>query len=192
MRYAGDQKGVTWFFSSLVGPVAFGHKITVQLRETSSTVSVTYSQSCVSGPFSQPAPVRFLFPITCRHGFIHCKNTFIHDQLLRQICHITDGHHKLSHHRPSVAIFIVTGGSPWTKYGCHRWSPRTICGAVGGLPLPQMVPFIETMYVKAIDRATINHYQLFIDCFMLYLKRPHALLKYVVWYCGLLCTWLFY
>ena len=37
---------------------------------------------------------------------------------------------------------------PRTKYGCHRWSPRTICGAVSGPPLPQMVPlklFLEMM-----------------------------------------------
>lgn len=29
---------------------------------------------------------------------------------------------------------------PWTNYGCHGWSPRTIYGAIGCPPQLQMVP----------------------------------------------------
>ena len=38
---------------------------------------------------------------------------------------------------------IATGSPPEPStgvYGCHRWSPRTICGAVGGPPCHKWSP----------------------------------------------------
>ena len=45
---------------------------------------------------------------------------------------------------------------PRTKYGCNRWSPRTICGAVSGPPLPQMVPLKLSLEMMSRGSYEVN------------------------------------
>ena len=67
---------------------------------------------------------------------------------------------------------------PRTKYGCHRWSLRTICGAVSGLPLPQMVPLKLSLEMMSRGSYEVNlanmdcviiiiiYFSLYMHCFM--------------------------
>ena len=57
-----------------------------------------------------------------------------HDSAWHPSCHATDGSPKIGLPGPSAAKYVAVDGPPGTKYGCHRWSPRTICGAVSGAP----------------------------------------------------------
>ena len=45
---------------------------------------------------------------------------------------------------------------PRTKYGCHRWSPRIICGTVSGPPLPQMVPLKLSLEMMSRGSYEVN------------------------------------
>ena len=56
---------------------------------------------------------------------------------------------------PSVANYVAMDG-PQTKYGCHRWSPRTICGAVSSPPLPHMVPFKLSLEMMSRGSYEVN------------------------------------
>ena len=57
---------------------------------------------------------------------------------------------------PSVAKIMLLWMVPRTKYGCHRWSPRTICGAVSGPPLPQMVPLKLSLEMMSRGSYEVN------------------------------------
>ena len=70
-------------------------------------------------------------------------------------CHATDGPPKMGppdHLWQIMLLWMV----PWTKYGCHRWSPRTICGAVSGPPLPQMVPLKLSLEMMSRGSYQVN------------------------------------
>ena len=45
---------------------------------------------------------------------------------------------------------------PRNKYGCHKWSPQTICGAVSSPPLPQMVPLILSLEMMSRGSYEVN------------------------------------
>ena len=92
-------------------------------------------------------------------------------------CHVTDGPPKMGPPGPSVANYVAMDGPP-DQVRLPQMVPRTICGAVSGPPLPQMVPLKLSLEMMSrgsyevnlanMDHVTDYNYHLFfiMHCFM--------------------------
>ena len=63
-------------------------------------------------------------------------------------------------------------------YGCHRWSPRTICGAISGPLWPQMVPL--KLSLKMMSHGSYEVDLVTIDCVIIIIIYFHYALLHAV------------